>query len=277
MLKMIVCMKQVPMVTELPWDTGTGSLKRDLAEGMMNPACKHALEAALRLKAEHDGHITAITMGPPMAEEVLREAIAMGADRCLMLSDRKMAGADTLVTSYTLARAIEIFCPDFDLILCGCHTSDSETAQVGPQLAEELDIPVIAYAEHVQLGDGSITIRRVSDNFLETLEMDMPGLITLTTHNYVPRYTPLAGLQDAFDEPNILIVSADDLGLDEAMTGIQGSPTRILDVFSPTAEKKNIVLTGAPKKIVEELFERFDDRIGSVIRKDLKVDRQSHG
>ena len=128
MLKMIVCMKQVPMVSDLPWDPITGTLTRGAAEGMMNPACKHALEAALLLKEKHDGHITAITMGPPSAEEILREAIALGADRCLMVSDPKMAGADTLATSFTLARAIEIFCPDFDLILCGCHTSDSETA-----------------------------------------------------------------------------------------------------------------------------------------------------
>jgi len=271
MLKMIVCMKQVPMVTELPWDTRTGTLKRELAEGMMNPACKHALEAALRLKHEHDGHITAITMGPPMAEEILHEAIAMGADRCLMLCDKKMAGADTLVTSYTLARAIEIFCPDFDLILCGCYTSDSETAQVGPQLAEELDIPVIAYAEDCTVNEETITIKRVSDNFLETLQMNMPGLITLTTQNFAPRYTPIAGLQDAFDEPNILTVSADDLGLDEEIIGLAGSPTKILEVYSPTAQKNNIVMKGAPKRIVEELLERFDDRIGSVIRKDLKV------
>jgi electron transfer flavoprotein beta subunit len=271
MLKMIVCMKQVPMVTELPWDRKTGTLKRELAEGIMNPACKHALEAALRLKHEHNGHITAITMGPGMAEEVLREAVAMGADRCLMLSDKKMAGADTLVTSYTLARAIEIFCPDFNLILCGCHTSDSETAQVGPQLAEELDIPVIAYAEDCTISDETITIKRISDNFLETLEMNMPGLISLTTQNYAPRYTSIAGLQDAFDEPNILTVNADDLGLDEVMIGLAGSPTRILEVYSPTAEKENVVMKGTPKKIVEELLERFDDRIGSVIRKDLKV------
>jgi len=273
MLKIIVCMKQVPMVTELPWDRNTGTLKREFAEGMMNPACKHALEAALRLKHEHDGHITAITMGPPMAEEILREAVAMGADRCLMLSDKKMAGADTLVTSYTLARAIEIFCPDFDLILTGCHSSDSETAQVGPQLAEELDIPAVAYAEDCIINEETITIKRVSDNFLETLEMNMPGLITLTTQNYAPRYTPIAGLQDAFEEPNILTVNADDLSLDEAMIGLAGSPTRIVEVYSPTAEKNNIVMNGAPKKIVEELLARFDDKIGSVIRKDLKVEK----
>ncbi len=271
MLKMIVCMKQVPMVSDLPWDPVTGTLTRDVAEGMMNPACKHALEAALVLKERHGGHITAMTMGPPMAEEILREAIALGADRCLMVSDQKMAGADTLVTSFTLARAIEIFCPDFDLILCGCHTSDSETAQVGPQLSEELRIPSIAAVEGLDLCGNAMRIKRVSDNFLETLEMDLPGLVTVATGFYVPRYASMAGLHDAFREPGILTVGARDLGLDDDDVGLQGSATRIMDIFSPVAKKENIVLKGAPKKIVEELLDRFDDTIGSLIRKDLKA------
>mgnify|MGYP005619604833 CR=1 FL=1 len=267
---MIVCMKQVPMVTELPWDAQTGTLKRELAEGMMNPACRHALEAALQIKQEHSGHITAITMGPPMAEEILHEAIALGADRCLLISDRTMAGADTLVTSFVLARAIEIFCPDFDLVLAGCHTTDSETAQVGPQLSEELNIPGIANVDTLHLKNRRLRIQREADNFLETLEMDLPGLITVSTLNHIPRYTALAGLQDAFDEPNILAVGARDLGIDEDSLGLSGSPTRILDVFSPRSEKKSTVLTGAPKRIVEHLFDRYGDVIGSAIRKDLK-------
>jgi electron transfer flavoprotein beta subunit len=270
MVKMIVCMKQVPMASELPWDAKTGTLRRDLADGMMNPACKNALEAALTIRQHCGGHITAVTMGPPMAEEILREAIAMGADRCLMLSDRAMAGADTNVTSFTLARAIEIFCADFDLILAGCHTTDSETAQVGPQLAEELRIPVITYADEIEVQGRSVRIRRVSDNFLETLEADLPCLVTVNTHAFAPRYVALSGLQDAFGEANILTVSASDLGLDPETIGIQGSPTKILDVYAPRAEKQNIVLKGAPKKIVEDLFERFDTMIGGIIRKDIK-------
>ncbi len=178
------------MATELPWDALRGTLQRDLSDGMMNPACKHALEAALTLKQQHGGHITAITMGPPMAEEILREAIAMGADRCLMLSDRAMAGADTNVTSFTLARAIEIFCPDYDLILCGCHTTDSETAQVGPQLSEELAYPGYPMWTPWNWNPGS-SGSRFSDNFLETLEADLPCLVTVNTGHYLPRYITL--------------------------------------------------------------------------------------
>ncbi|MCU0577559.1 MAG: electron transfer flavoprotein subunit beta/FixA family protein [Desulfobacterota bacterium] len=270
MVKVIVCIKQVPMASELPWDAQSGTLRRDLAEGMMNPACKHALEAALTMKHQQGGHVTAITMGPPMAEEILREAIAMGADRCLMLSDPAMAGSDTTVTSSTLARAIEIFCSDFDLILTGCHTTDSETAQVGPQLAEELDIPVVAYVDEMEINDRVIRVQRFSDNFLETLEVDLPCLLTVNTRHFTPRYIPLSGLQDAFGEVNILSVSAADLGIDPSSVGIEGSPTKILEVFTPLAEKKNIVLKGAPKKIVEELFDRFDTKISGIIKKDIK-------
>jgi electron transfer flavoprotein beta subunit len=259
------------MVSELPWDSKTGTLRRELADGMMNPACRHAMEAALQLKSTHGGHITVITMGPPMAEEVLREAIAAGADRGVLLSDKVMAGADTFATSYTLARAIEKECPDFDLVLCGCYTSDSETAQVGPQLAEELDIPGAAYVEHLELHGHILHMQRLSDDFLETLEMELPGLVTVTTQQFAPRYVSLAGVQDAFEEVDIVTLGTADIGLSSELIGMRGSPTRILDVYSPTAEKKNMVMKGAPRKIVDQLFEKFGDKISGAIGKDLKT------
>lgn len=259
------------MVSELPWDSKTGTLRRELADGMMNPACRHALEAALQLKSKHGGYITVITMGPPMAEEILRESIGAGADRGVLLSDRTMSGADTFATSYTLARAIEKECPDFDLVLCGCYTSDSETAQVGPQLAEELDVPGAAYVEHLELHEHILHMQRLSDNFLETLEMDLPGLVTVTTQQFSPRYVSLAGVQDAFEEADIVTLGISDIGLNPEFIGMRGSPTRILDVYSPTAEKKNMVMKGAPRKIVDELFEKFGDKISGAIGKDLKT------
>jgi electron transfer flavoprotein beta subunit len=275
MLKLVVCVKQVPMVSELPWDKATGTLQRDLAEGMMNPACRSALDAALRIKETAGGEITAITMGPPMAEEILREAIALGADRGVLLTDRAMAGADTAVTSYTLARAIEKTCPGFDLILCGFSTSDSETAQVGPQLAEELDIPGVAYVDELEIAGRTVRMQRVSDNFLEKLEMNLPGLVTVTAGRHAPRYVPLGGLQAAFAKADVVSLDATAIGLDPERIGVKGSATRILNVFSPTEGKENIVLTGAPKRIAEQLFERFDDRIGGAIGRDLKKDKGS--
>ncbi|MCX5837497.1 MAG: electron transfer flavoprotein subunit beta/FixA family protein [Deltaproteobacteria bacterium] len=274
MLKLVVCIKQVPMVSELPWDPATGTLQRDLAEGMMNPACRSALDAALRIKEAVGGEIVAITMGPPMAEEVLREAIAIGADRGILLSDRKMAGADTSVTSYTLARAIGKACPGFDLVLCGYSTSDSETAQVGPQLAEELGIPGVAYVDELEISGRTVRMQRHSDNFLETLEMDLPGLVTVTTGRFATRHVSLGGLQAAFDGADIVLLDAVAIGLDPERIGVKGSATKILNVYSPTAGKKNIVLTGAPKRIVEQLFERFDDKIGGAIGKDLKTEKK---
>ncbi len=274
MLKLVVCLKQVPMVSELPWDPKTGTLQRDLAEGMMNPDCRSALDAALRLREGLGGKITVITMGPPMAEEVLREAIALGADRGVLLTDRKMAGADTAATSHTLARAIQKTCPGFDLVLCGSSTSDSETAQVGPQLAEELDVPGVAYVDELEIAGRTVRMRRRADNFLETLEMELPGLVTLTSGFYAPRHVPLGGLQEAFAGADIVSLDAAALGIDPEKIGAKGSATKILNVYSPTAGKKNVVLTGAPKWIVEQLFERFEDKIGGAIGKDLKMDRK---
>ena len=259
------------MVSELPWNPESGTLQREVAEGMMNPACANALETALQIKHQHGGVIVTFTMGPPMAEEVLYEAIAMGADRGVLLSDPCLAGGDTFITSGTLARAIEKECPNFDLILCGCFTSDSETAQVGPQLAEELDIPGVAYVEKLEITHRSVRMHRLSDDFVETLEMDLPGLVTVTTAANEPRYPALRGLETAFDHPDIKILGAQALGLEPATVGIAGSPTKILNVYSATAEKKNIIMKGTPKKIVDELFEKFGDRISGAIGKDLKT------
>jgi electron transfer flavoprotein beta subunit len=274
MAKMVVCIKQVPMVSELPWDPVTGTLQRDWAEGMMNPACRSALEAALTVRESKGGEITVITMGPPAAEEILREAIALGADRGVLLTDRTMAGGDTYATSYTLARAIEKTCPGFDLILCGASTSDSETAQVGPQLAEELGIPGVAYVEEIEVIGCAVQMRRNTDNFLEVLEMDLPGLITVTAGVYAPRYVALGGLQDAFDRADIVSYDAAALGLDPERIGARGSATKILKVYSPAAKMKNILLSGTPKSVVEQLFECFDDKIGGAIGKDLKSSKK---
>jgi len=275
MLKLIICIKQVPMVSELPWNAKTGTLRRELAEGMMDPSSKCALEVALQLKGRYGGHITTVTMGPPMAEEILHEAAAMGADRGILLTDQRMAGADTFMTSTILARAIKKECPDFDLVLCGSQTSDSETAQVGPQLAEELAVPGIAYVEHLGIKNRTLKVQRLSDDFLETLEMNLPGLVTIATRHYTPRYVTLSGLEQAFEQPNADVLNVVDLGLDPGMDALKDSPTKIINVYSPTAAKENIVLTGAVKRIVDELFERFGDKISGAMGKDLKT--HEHG
>ncbi len=301
MIQLIVCIKQVPMVSELPWDSKTGTLKRELAQGMMDPASRYALEAALQLKEKQahtnsPAHLTALSMGPPMAEEILHEAIALGADKGVLLTDRCMAGADTFLTSHVLARFLRNAFPEFDLVLCGSQTSDSETAQVGPQLAEELGIPAIGYARSLDLigqgGDrtladdapaptptGCLRVERHVDDFLEFLEMDLPGLVTVDHEDdetgYTPRYTALDGIETAFETPGVEIFTAGDIGLEKGFNALKDSPTRILEVYSPTTRKESRVLKGAVKKSVDTLFEDYGKIISGAMGKDLKT--HEHG
>jgi len=270
MLNIIVCIKQVPMVTELPWDEATGTLRRDLAAGMMNPACKHALEAALQIKAKFGANVAALTMGPPAAEEILREALALGANRGILISDRRLAGSDTYATSLILAAAIKKACPRCDLILCGAYTSDSETAQVGPQLAEELQIPAAAYAENIEINGRIMRVRRLMDNFRETLEMEFPALVTVSMEKYLPRYTTLAGLENAFVEDNISIYDAEDLVISDTATERQCSRTRVRTVYLRKAQKENVVLTGTAAAVVSEFLDKYENKISAAIGKTIE-------
>ena len=275
MLKIVVCMKQVPMVTELPWDEETGTLRRDLAAGMMNPACKHAMEAALQLREKYGASITAITMGPPAAEEVLREALAMGADRAVLICDAALAGSDTYATSYILARAIQKEIPGCDLVLCGAYTSDSETAQVGPQLAEELKVPSAAYAEHLEISGRTLRVRRLVDNFRETLEMECPALITVSMERYDPRYASFAGLNEAFAKTDLAVVDAKGLGITAAQMEACGSRTRVRRVFVRSAQKRNVVITGAAANAAAEFLDKYQRKISAVIGKSIETKKQA--
>ncbi len=274
MLKIAVCVKQVPMVTELPWDEKTGTLRRDLAAGMMNPACKHALEAALQIKEGLGAEVAVVTMGPPAAEEVLREALALGADRGILICDRRLAGSDTYATSFVLAAAVSRHLPDFDLILCGAYTSDSETAQVGPQLAEELNIPAAAYAEHLEISGRTLRVRRLVDKFRETLEMEFPALVTISMERYKPRYAPLEGLEQAFRSGMISVVGAADLGFSEAQLTQKGSRTKVRKVFIRKAQKENVVITGAAAGAAAEFLDKYQRKIGAVIGKSIEVKKR---
>lgn len=271
MLNIIVCVKQVPMVSELPWNAKTGTLKRELAQGMMDPASSRALEAAIQIKEDLGARISVISMGPPMAEEVLHQANALGADEGVLLTDRRMAGADTFLTSRILAQYIRTHHENADLILCGSQTSDSETAQVGPQLAEELKIPAVCYSNRIRVKDKTVELIRHVDDFYEVLEMDLPGLVTVDLNAYRPRYLALEGVQTAFENPRVKIVNAKDLGLADDFYALKDSPTKIIDVYSPTTQKENRVLKGAVKKVVDRLFDEYGKTISSAMGKDLKT------
>ena len=270
MLNLVVCLKQVPMVTELPWDEKTGTLRRDLAAGMMNPACKHALEAALQIKEKFFANITAITMGPPAAEEVLREAMALGADRAILICDKLLAGSDTYATSLVLTAAIKKKCPKFDLILCGAYTADSETAQVGPQLAEELDLPAAAYVEKLEISDRTLRVRRLVDNFRETLEMEFPALVTVSMENYRLRYTELMGLENTFGGNGVIVLGAAALGINASLFKNKGSRTKVRKVFLRKAQKENVILQGTASAVVTEFLNKYQRKISTAIGKSIE-------
>lgn len=259
------------MVSELPWDSKTGTLKRELAQGMMDPASRRALEAALQIKESQGAYICAVTMGPFMAEEILHQAKALGADEGVLLTDRRMAGADTFLTSHILSRFIQKEYKEFDLVICGSQTSDSETAQVGPQLAEELSIPAIGYVNQIRVKEHRVEARRHVDDFFEILNMDLPGLITVDLSAYTPRYLALEGVGMAFETPDIRTIDVKELGLDDTFNALKDSPTRIIDVYSPTTQKNNRVLKGAVKKVVDQLFDDYGKVISSAMGKDLKT------
>ena len=258
------------MVTELPWDEKTGTLRRDLAAGMMNPACKHALEAALQIKEKFSANITAITMGPPAAEEILREALALGADKAILICDKLLAGSDTYATSLILAAAIKKEGPKFDLILCGAYTADSETAQVGPQLAEELDLPAAAYVEKLEIYGRTLRVRRLVDNFRETLEMEFPSLVTVSMENYRPRYTELMGLENAFGGNGVIVLGAAALGINASLFKNKGSRTKVRKVFLRKAQKENVILQGTASSVVTEFLNKYQRKISTAISKSIE-------
>ncbi len=181
-----------------------------------------------------------------------------------------MAGADTFLTSFILGRYIRKFKPHAGLVLCGSQTSDSETAQVGPQLACELDLPAIGWATDIALKGTCVVVKRHVDDFMETLEMDLPGLVTIDQSAFVPKYAGLAGVADAFASPRVGFVDAEALDLDAGFNALKDSPTRILDVYSPTTQKENRVLKGAAKSVVDQLFAEYGKTISSAMGKDLK-------
>ena len=265
------------MVTELPWDEKSGTLRRDLAPGMMNPACKHALEAALQIKEKYSAHITVITMGPPAAKEVLYEALALGADSTILICDKILAGSDTYATSWILAQAVKKQCADADLILCGAFTSDSETAQVGPQLAERMNLPAAAYAEKIEITGKTLRVRRIVDNFRETLEMECPALVTVSMENYLPRYVGLGGLQSAFGENRIQVLDAAALNISAADIQKEGSRTKVRRVFLRKTQKENEYFTGVAVNVVNEFLNKYERKISTVIGKSIEGKERSRG
>ncbi len=258
-MKIVVCIKQVPDTTEIKLDPATGTMIRDGVPSIMNPDDKGGLETALRLKDQHGAHVTVITMGPPQADAILREAMAMGADRAILLSDRKFAGADTLATSNTLAGALRML--EFDLLVTGRQAIDGDTAQVGPQIAEHLDLPQITYVEDVKYDGGKrLTVRKSTEEGYQMLEVEVPCVLTVLASANKARYMSVRGIMEAYGR-EVEVWGFDRIDVDERKLGLAGSPTRVAKSFTRGAKAAGQIYEVEPADaaeiIVNKLREKF--------------------
>ncbi len=256
-MDVIVCIKQVPDTEAIKFDSDRGVLIREGVGAIINPPDLHALEAALALKDSLGASVTAITMGPPQAEQALRDAISLGVDKVVLLSDRAFAGADTLATTYTLAMAIEKL-GSFDLIICGKQAVDGDTAQVGPGLAARLCIPSVTCVSQLEPHEakGLINLKRMTDHGYDLLEVTLPALITVHPALNDPRVPSLRGKMRA-RKAEIPVWNLGDLNADPERVGLPGSPTRVASTYVPSFDARKEMLTGTPEEQVDALLDRL--------------------
>ena len=242
-MKILVCIKQVPDTAEVKLDPKTGTLIRDGVPSIINHDDKAGLEAALRLRDRFGGTVTAVCMGPPQADTALREALAMGADEAYRLSAREFGGSDTYATATIIAAALKKI--GFDLVITGRQAIDGDTAQVGPQIAEQLKIPQVSYAEELELENGSIVVRRQFEDQAHMLRVKLPCLVTALSELAEPRYMHAGGVVDAYNR-EITVWGFDDLKgqLNPEWIGLKGSPTNVFQSFGKQPKKAGTVLTG---------------------------------
>jgi len=243
-MNIFVCIKQVPATNRVQVDEATGVLIRDGVESKMNPYDLFALEVALRLKEAHGGRVAVGTMGPPQAQAVVREAYMMGADEGYIFSDRRLGGADVLATSYTLSQAIQSV-GDFDLILCGKQTTDGDTAQVGPAIAEHMGIPHAAWVSAIEVRDGGVTVEQQLQDVVETAWMPFPCLVTVEQDVVMPRLPSLKRKRETKEQPIVLRTLDDFMDRDETHYGLTGSPTQVERIFPPERDVQRQMWEGA--------------------------------
>ena len=257
-MKIIVLVKQVPDTTEIKINPVTGTLIRDGVPAIMNPDDKGALELALQLKDKFGAEITVITMVLPQADLVLREALAMGADNAVLLTDRKLGGADTLATSRALSGALRVL--GYDIIVGGRQAIDGDTAQVGPQIAEHLDIPQISYVVGMDYdGKNTYTVKKETEEGYQMLEVDGPCLFTVLASAYKPRYMNVRGIVEAYDK-EVKIMDASMIGIDENMLGLKGSPTRVFKSFTKGIKQAGEVFEVSPEEAADLIVARLKEK-----------------
>ncbi|MGL5256727.1 MAG: electron transfer flavoprotein subunit beta [Proteocatella sp.] len=257
-MNIVVCIKQVPDTTEVKLDPKTGTLIRDGVPSIINPDDKAGLEAALRIKDKNGSHVTVLTMGPPQADLALREALAMGADRAILLTDRAFAGADTWATSSALAGALKNI--DFDLIIAGRQAIDGDTAQVGPQIAEHLGLPSVTYVEEIEAYDKSIVVKRAFEDGYQKIKVQTPCLITALKELNDSRYMNVQGIFEAFDEGKIEVWNVGNIEVEESNLGLKGSPTKVKKSFTKGAKTAGKVFDVSPQEAAQIIVDKLQEK-----------------
>ena len=256
-MKIIVCIKQVPDTAGGVKFNPDGTLDRAAMLTIMNPDDKAGLEAALRLKDQYGAEVTVLTMGLPKAGDTLREALAMGADNAVLVTDRCLGGADTWATSSTIAAAIREM-GDYDLIITGRQAIDGDTAQVGPQISEHLDIPVISYARKIEIEGDAVKVQRQYDDRYHVLKAKMPCVITALSELNEPRYMTPGGIFDAYDAEITTWGRKDLKDVDDSNLGLAGSPTQIAKASDKVRKGKGVMMTA---ETAEEGVEYIMDKL----------------
>lgn len=257
-MNIVVLLKQVPDTTEIKINYETGTLIRDGVKSIMNPDDRAGLEEALAIKDQNGAKVTVLTMGPPQADIMLREAMAMGADEAILISDARFAGADTWATSSTVAGALEKL--EYDLIIAGRQAIDGDTAQVGPQTAEKLNIPHVTYVEKVEeITDEYIKVHRQFEEGHQVVKVQLPCLITALGEMNKPRYMSTGGIVDAYDK-EVTNWTLDDIVVDMANIGLKGSPTKVRKTFTKEAAAKADIFEGTAAEAAELITKELADR-----------------
>ncbi len=263
-MKIIVPIKQVPETKSVKMDETTGTVIREGVENIVNPLDLYAIETAVVLKERYGGKVVAVTMGPPKAVEALKEAVAMGADSGLLITDRVFAGSDTWSTAYVLGEAIKTL-GEYSLIICGERATDGDTGQVGPMLAQYLGLPVTTYINKVkEIKNNRCRLHRLVEDGTEKLEVDMPCLLTVVKEVGEPRLPTLNGKLKA-KNMEIPVLGMDELKLDLELIGLKGSPTKVVKTFRPKVTRECEKIIATDEESIAEATAKFADFLGKNI------------
>lgn len=259
-MNIIVLIKQVPDASEVKINRETNTLIRDGVPSIINPFDTYAIEEALRLREKHGGKVIALSMGPPQAAEALKEAVSLGVDEVVLLSDRAFAGSDTWATSYTLAKGIKKI-GQFDLVIAGKQAIDGDTAQVGPETADVLGIPFVAFTKKIEsIENGKITAERMMEEGFDVVETSLPVVISVVKEINEPRLPSLKGKMKAKNF-KVTTWTAKDIGADENLCGLKGSPTKVVKIFPPTPRGQREILSGTIDQQVEQVAKKLKEQM----------------